>query len=199
MRKFSDPGCVALRTHTIGSWAYAEFMSWASDEGSPLPRGVSCVAAERAYNFALYSKHAERVTLAAFRPDDCATPALTRTLDHLHHKSGRVWHCRLTEAELSGAQYYAYMVDGPPPAGQFAWHAFRPEKILLDTYAGATVFPPGFAPRAAKGRESNAGRAPLGVLPSHDESLTHAPQAGNAIDHEEDAIIYELHVQNITC
>ena len=38
-------------------------MSWASREGTPAPLGATWVAAEQAYNFALYSKSAERVTL----------------------------------------------------------------------------------------------------------------------------------------
>jgi glycogen operon protein len=36
--------------------------SWAGIEGSSFPQGVSWIERERAYNFALYSKHAESVT-----------------------------------------------------------------------------------------------------------------------------------------
>ena len=178
-------------------------MTWASVEGAPRPLGVTWVPEERAYNFALYSKHATSVTLLAYRADDCVQPIVVRAQDHLHHKSGRIWHCRLSEAELHGARYYAYLVDGPPPEGQFAWHAFDPEKILLDPYACAVFLPPAFDPAAAVGRGSNAGRAPLGVLPVPDgegvagASLARQPLL-HARQHDADAIIYELHVRNFT-
>jgi len=38
-------------------------MSWAATEGLWYPRGVSWVEREEAYNFVLYSKYAESVTL----------------------------------------------------------------------------------------------------------------------------------------
>lgn len=177
-------------------------MKWASVEGAPLPLGATWIPEERAYNFALYSKHATRVTLLLYHPDDCANPVVARTLDHLHHKSGRVWHCRLRASELYGARYYAYTVDGPAPEGQYAWHAFDPGKILLDPYAGAVFLPPAFDPAAAVGSGSNAGRAPLGVLPSApavDDADSEAERAPlHAAPHDADAIIYELHVRNFT-
>jgi isoamylase len=174
---------------------------WTQREGSPLPLGVTWVAQESAYNFALYSKHAERVVLLAFREDDPANPVVSFELDYLHHKSGRVWHCRVPEAELRGARYYAYSVAGPPPSGRFEWHTFDSEKILLDPYADAVYFPPTFDRRAAIDRGSNAGRAPLGIIPP----TTHEGTAGvagaspsRAPFHEADAVIYELHVRNFT-
>ena len=41
---------------------------------------------------------------------------------------------------------------------------FDPDKVLLDPYARAVFFPPGFDREAAKWPGSNAGQAPLGVL-----------------------------------
>ena len=76
---------------------------WDSAEGSPYPLGVSWVASERAYNFALYSKHAESVTLLVFRADDLLHPALTYELDCLINKSGPIWHCRVSAADLERA------------------------------------------------------------------------------------------------
>src|SRR5512146_2099410 len=40
-------------------------LSWSAREGSPLPLGVRWIATDSAYNFALYSKHADRVVLLA--------------------------------------------------------------------------------------------------------------------------------------
>ncbi len=174
---------------------------WAQREGSPLPLGVTWVARESAYNFALYSKHAERVVLLTYREDDLVNPAASFELDYQHHKSGRVWHCRVTEADLRGARYYAYSVAGPLPSGRVEWHMFDSEKILLDPYADAVYFPPAFDRDAAVGRGSNAGRAPLGVMPpanpgGTDEFASAAPT--RATFHEADAVIYELHVRNFT-
>jgi pullulanase/glycogen debranching enzyme len=51
---------------------------WTAREGAPRPLGATWLPAERAVNFALYSKHAERVTLLLFRPDDLTRPHLAR-------------------------------------------------------------------------------------------------------------------------
>jgi len=50
----------------VAASAVSSEPSWAAREGFPYPLGVSWMARENAYNFALYSKHAERVSL------DCA-------------------------------------------------------------------------------------------------------------------------------
>src|SRR6266511_3752562 len=98
--------------------------SWATVEGAPFPQGVTWIEDEQAYNFALYSKHADSVTLLLYRAEDAVHPAVTYRLDYLKHKSWRIWHCRLPKAVLHGAQYYAYVVSGPPPRGRFEWHHF---------------------------------------------------------------------------
>jgi isoamylase len=176
--------------------------SWAHREGLPLPLGVRWIPDDRAYNFALYSKHAQRVVLLLFRADDLARPALSVDLDYLQHKSGRVWHCRVTEEQLKGARFYGYSVAGPPPAGQFEWHAFDPDKVLLDPYADAVYFPSTFDGNAAAHRGSDAGRGPLGVIPP--PTPANAPTAHATVApsrpaaHESDAVIYELHVRNFT-
>jgi len=174
---------------------------WAQQEGLPLPLGVTWLPDERAYNFAIYSKHADRVTLLAFREGDVVHPEFSLDLDYLHHKSGRVWHCRVAEDRLRGARYYAYSIAGPAPAGRFEWHAFDHDKILLDPYADAVFFPPTFDRTAAVGPGPNIGRAPLGVLPQSgagrggDSGIT-TPERTRL--HESDAVIYELHVRNFT-
>lgn len=137
---------------------------WASVEGLPAPLGVSSVEAEQAYNFALYSKHAESVTLLLYREDEVANPTVTVPLNPLRHKSGRIWHCRLPRAAMNDARYYAYAVAGPAPRGRFEWHAFDPEKILLDPYARSIFFPATFDRAAALRGGSNAGKAPLGLI-----------------------------------
>jgi isoamylase len=41
--------------------------TWRARDGSPLPLGAIWVAEQAAYNFALYSKHAESVVLLLYR------------------------------------------------------------------------------------------------------------------------------------
>ena len=75
-----------------------------------------------------------------------------------------VWHCRLG-GDIGAARYYAYRIDGPRAAGPGMWHAYDPEKILLDPCAREVFFPPEFDREAARRPGSNLGKAPLGVLP----------------------------------
>ena len=170
-------------------------ISWATREGLPYPLGVTWCAADRAYNFALYSKHATAVRLLLFT-DDVETPRLEIALDPLANKSGRVWHCRVAASAADGCRYYGYLVDGPSPAGPFELHAFHPDKLLLDPYAQAIAFPPRFDRAAAISERPNLGTAALAILdarePAHDGPIGPRPH------HESDAVIYELHVRGYT-
>jgi len=99
--------------------------SWSQVEGSPQPLGSTWLESERCFNFALYSRHATSVTLLLYTTDDLINPVRRITLDHLLHKSGSIWHCRLAASEVAEACYYAYSVEGANiPAAEF--HAFDP-------------------------------------------------------------------------
>ena len=63
---------------------------WATREGSPTPLGATWIAAEQAYNFALYSKYATRVTLLLYQPGDLVNPVRTYDFHYLENKTGRV-------------------------------------------------------------------------------------------------------------
>ena len=181
-------------------------IAWPRIEGSPTPLGVTYIAEEKAFNFALYSQNAREVTLLLYGADDFVTPLAEHWLEPLAHKTKRVWHCRLPEASLADATYYAYRVNGPAPHGPNQWHAFDPDKILLDPYAKRVFFPPAFSRAAACRAGSNAGRAPLGVIrpePGSSMQLPGSPSlsyaaTGRRPRHYSDAIIYELHVRGFT-
>jgi glycogen operon protein len=170
--------------------------SWTTVEGTPIPLGATWIEEEQAYNFALYSKHAESVTLLFYSRDDLVRPVLSRPLDYLTNKSGRVWHCRISKSALQGAEYYGYRVAGPPPEGRFEWHRFDPDKILLDPYAESVFFPPTFDRGAAARPGSNAGQAPLAVLSACEHQFEWKDRSRR--QHEADTIIYELHVRGFT-
>jgi isoamylase len=169
---------------------------WIVTEGTPLPHGVTWIPELHAYNFAIYSKHAEKVTLLLYRESELTTPLSTHTFDYLRNKTGRVWHCIIPESTMQNVRYYAYSIEGPPANDPFEFHCFDPQKVLLDPYAKAIFFPPAFARSAAIYPGSNAGRAPLGVVPGPEER----PRSDLAMNcrHESDAIIYELHVKGFT-
>lgn len=101
--------------------------------GAPLPLGAS----ERCggVNFALFSRHATRVTLLLFDASTDTEPCLTFELDPMRHRTGDIWHAWI--ADLGRGTIYAWRVDGPyqPEQG----HRFNAHKVLLDPYAAALV------------------------------------------------------------
>jgi isoamylase len=166
---------------------------WSMLEGSSFPLGAHRVPGQQAWNIALYARHATAVTVLLYSADDVVTPIVERPLDPLQQRSGRVWHCRISAHEAAGAAYYAFRVDGPHDPG--AGHRFDPAKVLLDPYARGVYFPPGFSRMAASQPGSNAGRAPLGVLPV--ERVV-PPRTASAPRHTHDLVIYEMHVRGFT-
>ena len=169
------------------------FTRWAEEEGSPLPLGATWIEEEQAFNFALYTANAETVKLLLYCPEDVSTPVLSVELDPFRNKSGRVWHCRIPLSRMSEVRYYAYSVSGPSTSG---FHAFDRQKILLDPYAKSVFFPNEFDRKLAMAPGLNAGKAPLGVIPSR--AVDFDWEAGDAPRPESDAIIYELHVKGFT-
>jgi isoamylase len=167
---------------------------WARVEGLPAPLGATWHAEAAAWNFALYSKHATAVTLLLYGADDFVEPLHRVEFNYLVNKSGGVWHCWLTEEDIPGSRYYAYSVDGPDDAA--AGLRFVPGKVLLDPYARAVFFPPAFDREAAKGREPNPGRAPLGVLEA--SRRTSGTEDGGSPRHSWDTVVYEMHVRGFT-
>ena len=171
-------------------------MSWASSEGTPSPLGVTWIEEERAYNFALYTKHAWGVTLLLYAENDLVTPLFQYDLNHLNNKSGRVWHCRVPKHRVGAARYYAYRVSGPPPTAATKWHRFDSDKILLDPYATSVFFPESFDRDAGSQPGSTAGKAPLGYLGACESRFDWRNDRRPI--HESDTIIYELHVRAFT-
>jgi len=167
--------------------------TWAQVEGSSLPLGVTWIEEEQAYNFSVYSAHAESVTLLLYTAADLVNPLHAFVFNFLKNKSTRIWHCRVPVSKLQNAHYYGYSVSGQNPP---FLHSFDPQKILLDPYARCVLFPPSFDRALAMREGSNAGKAPLGVLAGHRDTFDWAQDPSP--HHESDAIIYELHVRGFT-
>lgn len=98
-------------------------------DGHPFPLGAT--AEERGTNFALFSDHAERVTVCLFSEDGGQE---VERIDLTECTNG-VWHGFLPGV-MPGA-LYGYRVDGPwqPEAG----HRFNANKLLIDPYAKELV------------------------------------------------------------
>ena len=91
--------------------------------GRPFPLGASCDG--DGVNFALFSRHAERVVLCLFDDRD------RETRIPLPEREGDIWHGHV--AGLTPGQRYGFRVYGPyrPQDG----HRFNPNKLLMDPYA----------------------------------------------------------------
>lgn len=167
--------------------------TWEQAEGTPLPLGATWMEGEQVFNFAVHAEQAESVTLLLYALADLVNPILSYRFDFLRNKSGRIWHCRIPLSEIGEARYYAYSVSGEAVS---SIHSFDPQKLLLDPYATAIFFPPDFDRKLAMREGSNAGKAPLGMLPAPHSGFDW--QGSYSPHHESDAIIYELHVKGFT-
>jgi glycogen operon protein len=134
--------------------------------GRPYPLGATWDGA--GVNFALFSKHAERVELCLFDPRG------RREIERvpLRERTDYIWHCYLPEARPG--QLYGYRVHGPhdPDRG----HRFDHNKVLLDPYA-----------RMIRSHRSQI------VDPAFTWGDDRAPRTP-----WRDTVIYELHVKGFT-
>ena len=167
---------------------------WERLEGAASPLGATWIDEDQAYNFAIYSKHADEVTLLLYGEHDFATPLHSIPFEFPRNKTNRIWHMRVSAAASEGARYYGYRIAGPfdPSQGQ----RFDDQKILLDPYATGVFFPPGHDRTAACKPGSNAGEAPLGVLPSKKPISVAQRPPGPRYGH--DLVVYEIHVRGFT-
>jgi glycogen operon protein len=106
-------------------------MNYVVETGKALPLGATLTG--RGVNFALFSRHAETVTLILFDNVEKNSPFTEIKLDVQRNKTGDIWHCHIRD--LRAGACYLYRVDGPylPEKG----FRFNPHKTLIDPYAKA--------------------------------------------------------------
>ncbi|QDT36160.1 glycogen debranching protein [Stratiformator vulcanicus] len=167
---------------------------WIAEEGTLDPPGVYWDEAAQAWNFTLYSRQAQSLTLLLYGDESHSTPLLEFEFDLFKNRSGPVWHCRIPKASAPGARFYAYRASGPIE-GIDVWHAFDEKKLLLDPYAKAVYFPPQFNRSSACRPGDNAGKAALGVI---DADREFDWQGDQPIQHGHDLVVYEMHVRGFT-
>jgi glycogen operon protein len=134
-------------------------------------------------NFALFSRHAQRVDLVLFQEGE-EEPFAEVPLDPAVNKTGDVWHVLVSG--LLPEVLYCYRVHGPftPRAG----HRFNPEALVLDPYALALGG--GHPWGAARGRPPRLGRLLFDEFDWEDDVPPATPLA--------QTVLYELHVRGYT-
>lgn len=159
--------------------------------GAPLPLGSTITP--DGVNFALFSRHAEQVSLLLFRPGQAAKQAEI-VLDPALNRTGDIWHIRVHN--LPRDSRYGYRVTGPyDPKG--SGHCFSGDQLLLDPYAraitGGSDWGGYYVRRGSQTRESRF--------------LRRAAIVGDDFDWQgdrplniplKDSVIYELHVRGFT-
>ncbi len=170
--------------------------------GKPIPLGVSY---HRDYTqFALFSRHAEEVSLLLFENANDSQAELVIKLDPQINKTGDVWHVAVYGVEPK--HYYAYQVNGPysPKEG----HRYNVNKLLIDPYAKALTGDFDWKLDKSMGYNSNSPKQDLSF--SKETNIEYVPKCiviDDYYDWENDkhpliptqnTIIYELHVRGFT-
>ena len=152
--------------------------------GSAQPYGAT--SSSSGMNFALFSKHADHVSICLFPPGK-TTPCCEIPLDPTIHKTGDVWH--IFVHDLPSDYSYGYRVAGPynPQIGQ----CFDNRVILLDPYAKNIASPNKWGKRPEDKKRPYPAIAPTGTSFNWEGDVhPRIPMR--------DLVIYEMHVRGFT-
>ena len=173
-------------THPHHRFLDAVTTDFAIVRGHPHPFGVSLLA--DGVNFAVFSRHAETVTLVLFRPGDLE-PLVEFPLDPELNRTGDVWHIGL-QGLVAGFEY-GYRVAGDP-ANSSPLHRFDDSRVLLDPYAKALSGPSLWRQASRQAAREGNWRSLL-VDESFDWEMDRPLNR-----HLADSVIYEMHVRGFT-
>ncbi|MCC6127683.1 MAG: glycogen debranching enzyme, partial [Chlamydiae bacterium] len=147
--------------------------------GTPLPLG--CSKEKNTYNFAIFSEHAEEVTIGLFVPNS-RQPLEQYPLN----KTGSIWHIALSGLDESFT--YAFRAKGPHQMGSL----YNGDVWLADPYAKEIDSPAKWNARDLQASYP-AVRAFLPKNLAFDWQGVEAPQIPRS-----ELIIYEAHVRGLT-
>ncbi len=153
--------------------------------GYPLPEGVSKL--EEGINFAVFSRHATRVTLVIDHwPEGIQQPIRHEfELDPTENRTGDMWHILLATHQENFS--YGYRMDGPTnPSGRGLVYDYA--TILIDPYSRALL------PRKW-GEAAEYGQKPCGRIVTHDFDWHKDRPPRTPLS---ETIIYELHIRGFT-
>jgi len=114
-----------------GKVIFLSGIHFSTSAGQPLPLGPA--AKPGGVNFALFSRHAEGVSLVIFTSGQ-EEPLAEIAFDPEINRTGDIWHIMIHD--FDSALRYGYRLSGPcDPLGE--GHYFSPDNILIDPYAKA--------------------------------------------------------------
>ena len=149
--------------------------------GRPQPLGATITPS--GINFALFSRHAESVSLVLFENKNTN---LEITLDPKLHKTGDIWHIRVSD--LPADVGYGYRLSGPWKP-ESSGHGFNSKLILIDPYAKELKSPAWGKNRHCLGRQA-CGLIPEILYDWESDRPLNTPL--------QDSIIYEMHVRGFS-
>lgn len=153
--------------------------------GYPLPGGVTRL--EEGINFALFARHASRVTLVIDHWPRGAKVAnrLEFELDPAENRTGDMWHILLTTHQQNFS--YGYRVDGPmDPSVKGLVYDYN--KILIDPYSRALL-------PIKWGEVAKYGEKPYSRIVNQDFDWQNDRPLKTPLS---ETIIYELHIRGFT-
>jgi isoamylase len=170
--------------------------------GHPLPLGARILG--DGVNFAVFSRHAEAMSICVFESSQDGEPEFEHRLDPRLNRTGDIWHVHLGGAKAGAL--YLWRADGPylPAKG----HRFNPHKVLLDPYAKALSGDSHWDLSRAKGYEEGSSEGDL--KPSTADGAAFMPKCvvvSDEFDWRGDrplnyplrhCVIYETHVRGLT-
>ncbi|PSC02553.1 glycogen debranching enzyme GlgX [Alsobacter soli] len=155
------------------------------ERGEPLPLGLhDC---RGGMNLSVFSRHATRIALLLFDSIGARSPLMTLELGPPHHRTGDLWHVRLS-GDLDG-MLYVLQAEGPESPGL----RFEPDRCLLDPYAAA-VAGEAWSPLSPP-LPGARNRARRGVIADHSFDWQDDLRPGHPWSR---TIIYETHVRGLT-
>ena len=159
--------------------------------GSPLPLGAQPTGS--GVNFALFSRHAEKVALVLFKTG-VEKKVAEIDLDPVLNRTGDIWHLFIHDFDT--ALRYGYRLSGPfNPRKEGHW--FSPKNILLDPYAkalsGGSDWGVPYSRKGLSGKISTFHRRCC--LPADDFNWEGDRPLNIPL---KDSIIYEMHVRGFT-
>ncbi len=175
-----------IHAFTVASPRAGECQGYATARGHCRPFGAT--PEPNGVNFAVFSRHAERVHLVLFQ-DGLSEPIAEIPLDPTVNKTGDVWH--IFVADLPPDTLYGYRVFGP--AAPQEGHYFDPRHVVIDPYARAVSGGHrwGVAGRNGESRHTRRGRLVMDDFDWQGDLPPSTPMR--------DTVIYELHVRGYTC
>ncbi len=170
--------------------------------GRPFPLGAW--PAGDGVNFALFSRHADGVSLLLYADATAARPSQRIELDPARHRDGDIWH--IWVADIRPGMAYAYRMDGPYEPRQGL--RYNPQRVVIDPCAVALSGVSSWDFARARGYDpsvdDDAGR------PAGDDNEGHTARGlivDNGFDWQGDrplrhpwsqTILYEVHVRGFT-